>query len=74
MKKMIIYKNTFILNLLLNIVTAKSGTQMVPRQTKALELGCTVMEQGGNSVSALVSTPQYSRQRYMPLRHVQLRI
>jgi hypothetical protein len=26
------------------------------------------------SVSALVSTPQYSRLRYMPLRHVQLRI
>jgi hypothetical protein len=47
---------------------------MVPRQTKALELGCTVMEQGGNSVSALVSTPQYSRLRYTPLRHVQLRI
>jgi hypothetical protein len=42
-----------------------SGIQMVSRQTKALELACIVMEQGGNLVSALVSTPQYSRLRYM---------
>jgi hypothetical protein len=47
---------------------------MVPRQIKALELGCIAMEQGGNLVSALVSTQQYSRQKCMPFRHVQLRI
>jgi hypothetical protein len=44
------------------------------KTNKALELGCIVMKQGGNLVSALASTPQYSRLRYMPLRHVQLRI
>jgi hypothetical protein len=48
--------------------------KIVPRQTKALELGYIVMEQGENLVSALVSASQYSRQKYMPLRHVQLRI
>jgi hypothetical protein len=50
------------------------GIQMVPRQIKAVELKCIVTEQGGNLVSALVSTQQYSRKKYMPLRHVQLRI
>jgi hypothetical protein len=47
--------------------------ETAPRQIKSLELGCIVTEQGGNSVSALVSTQQYSRQKYMPLRHVQRR-
>jgi hypothetical protein len=36
---------------------------MVLRETKALELGCIAMAQGGNLVSALVSTQQYSRQK-----------
>jgi hypothetical protein len=49
-------------------------TTLVARQIKALELGCIVTEQGGNLVSALVNTQQYSRQKYMPLRHVQFRI
>jgi hypothetical protein len=41
---------------------------------KALGLGCTAMKQGKNLVLALGSTQHYSRQKYMPLRHVQLRI
>jgi hypothetical protein len=47
---------------------------MIPRQIKALELGCIAMVQGENLVLALGSTQQYSRQKYMPLRHAQLRI
>jgi hypothetical protein len=41
-----------------------------PRLIKALELVCTAMAQGGNVVSALGSTQQYSRRKYMPLKHV----
>jgi hypothetical protein len=47
---------------------------MVPRQTKALELGRIAMGQGGNLVLALGSTQKYSRQKCIPLRHAQLRI
>jgi hypothetical protein len=45
-----------------------------PRLIKALELVCTAMVQGGNVVSALGSTQQYSRRKYMPLKHVSWRI
>jgi hypothetical protein len=34
---------------------------MVPKPTKALELGYTAMEQGGDKVLALGSTQQFSR-------------
>jgi hypothetical protein len=47
---------------------------MVPRKMKALEVGCIAMVQGENLVLALGSIQQYSRQKCMPLRHVQLRI
>jgi hypothetical protein len=36
---------------------------MVPRQRKALGLGCMFMVQGGSLASALGNTPQYSRQK-----------
>jgi hypothetical protein len=36
---------------------------MVPKQKKALGLGCTAMKQGKNLVLALGSTQQYSRQK-----------
>jgi hypothetical protein len=38
----------------------KSGTQMVPKQIKALGLGCMVMAQGGNLASDLGNTPVFS--------------
>jgi hypothetical protein len=41
---------------------------MVPRQTKALELGCIVTEQGGNLVSVLVSTQQSSRREVYAIK------
>jgi hypothetical protein len=44
-----------------------SDTQMVPRQVKARGLGSMIMAQSGNSASALGNTPQYSRQKCMPL-------
>jgi hypothetical protein len=43
-----------------------SGMQMALKQTKALDLECMAMAQGSNLVSALGSTPQYSRQKCMP--------
>jgi hypothetical protein len=48
--------------------------QMAVKQTKALELECMVMVQGGNLASALGSTRFYSRQKRMPLKHVWPRI
>jgi hypothetical protein len=47
---------------------------MAPGQIKALELRSIAMVQGENLVLDLGSTQHYSRQRCMPLRHVQLRI
>jgi hypothetical protein len=41
-----------------------SGTQIAPRQIKALELGCIAMVPGKNLVSALVSKQRYSRLVY----------
>jgi hypothetical protein len=41
---------------------------MALKQTKALELECMARAQGRNLVSALGSTPQYPRQKSMPLR------
>jgi hypothetical protein len=52
----------------------ESVIQMALKQAKALKLEFTVMAQGGNLVSALGSTPQYSRKKCMPLRHKWLRI
>jgi hypothetical protein len=46
----------------------------VPREIRVLQLGCRVMAQGGSLASALGNTPQYFRQKCMPLRHAQLRI
>jgi hypothetical protein len=46
---------------------------MVPKPTRTLELECTAMEQGGNYVSALGSTRQYSRQKCVPSKHAQMR-
>jgi hypothetical protein len=56
----------------------KAGTNLVHRWFQdgweALELGCIATESEGNLVLALGNTQQYSRQKYMPLRHVQLKI
>jgi hypothetical protein len=47
---------------------------MAPRLIRVLGLGCMVMTQGGSLASTLAPTPQYSRQKCMPLRHAQSRI
>jgi hypothetical protein len=51
-----------------------SGIQTAPKQKKSLGLERTATKQGKNLVLALESTQQYSRQKYMPLRHMQVRI
>jgi hypothetical protein len=51
-----------------------SGTQMGPRQTKVLEPRCAAVETAQILASDYGSTPQYSRQRYIPLSRVLLRI
>jgi hypothetical protein len=56
----------------------KGGTNLAygrfQDKIKALEPGFIAMDQGGNLVLALGSTQQYSRQKCVPLRDVQLRI
>jgi hypothetical protein len=47
---------------------------MVPKQEKALELGCIATERGGNLVLALGNTQQYSSKKYVTLRLMQSRI
>jgi hypothetical protein len=42
---------------------------MAPRPRKALVPGGTDEAQEGGIVSVLASTPQYSRLKYVPLRH-----
>jgi hypothetical protein len=51
-----------------------SGLHMGPRHIKELELECMAMARGKSLALAYSSTPQFSRQRYMPLRHVLLRM
>jgi hypothetical protein len=48
--------------------------QMVPRQETALEPGCIAIDKGGKLALALDGTQRHSRQKYMILRHAQLRI
>jgi hypothetical protein len=45
------------------------GSQMAPKQKRALEPGCVAMEQGENLDLALCGTQGYSRLKYMPTRH-----
>jgi hypothetical protein len=47
---------------------------MAPRPIRVLGLGCMVLAQGGSLASTLAHTPQYSRQKCMPLRHAKSRI
>jgi hypothetical protein len=47
---------------------------MCPGQLKVLELGFVAMACSKSLALSYGSTPQYSRQRYMLLRHVLLRI
>jgi hypothetical protein len=42
------------------------GIRMGTKWTKALKLGCTVMQQGVNVASSLGNAPQYSRQKCKP--------
>jgi hypothetical protein len=51
----------------------QSATQMVPRQIKALRLGCMIKLQVRIFVSALENTPQNFRQKCMPSKHEQSR-
>jgi hypothetical protein len=45
-----------------------------PRPIRALGLGCIAKVQGGSLTSALGNTPQYYRQKCMPLSYAQFRI